>query len=197
MAAMLGGEQVDIAFDELREIDLLTLEVEAPPRLDPRQIEQLGHDAAEPLGLAVDMAKKSRRALGRERSLDQQLAESLQGRERRPQLMRDDRQEFRLGLVELTQAYRRGSDLVLQLAGEAALAEREPDVLDAERQVSRDFLGGRADTGRKLAQALHREHPEGSRSRVERQREPAHGPGRETPGPTQPGIGREVTHLQA
>ena len=50
--------------------------------------------------------------------------------------------------------------------------------------------------GRKLAQALHREHPEGTGSRVERQREPAHGPGRGTPGPAQPGIGREVTHLQ-
>ena len=161
MAAMLGGEQVDIALDELHEIHLLMLEVEAAPRLDARQVEQLGHDAAEPLGLAVDMAKKSRRALGRERSLDQQLAEPLQGRERRPQLMRDDRQELRLGLVELTQAYRCGGDLVLQLAGEAALAEREPDVLDAKRQVPRDFLGGRADAGRKLAWRP-REHPDGT-----------------------------------
>src|SRR5215470_15269853 len=90
------------------------------------------------------MAEIAPRSLRRDVTRKQELTESLQGSERRAQLVGRDGEELILGLIQLAQASGRPRYLLLELLGEVALALREARV-PVGRSPSRSMI--RAPTG--------------------------------------------------
>ncbi len=141
---MLAGEQLDVALDQLARGRSARVAARAggPPRSarDPAARRRCDRAAAPRRGGdAGTAAARSGGSVARQ----QELAEPLERGQRRAQLVRDHREELGLRLVELAQSLRRRGDLVLELLGEAALAQRQACVLESERQVQGDFAGRR------------------------------------------------------
>ena len=85
---------------DLREIDRLAAHLQ-PPRVDPREVEQLGRQ----LGQPVDLLAHRREELSARRLVEllvaQQLEEAAEGEHRRAQLVRRVGDELAAGVVEL------------------------------------------------------------------------------------------------
>src|SRR5207249_10465296 len=95
---MLGGEDLEIGFDDLAEVEGHPLQLGAPPRLDSRQIEKIAHDAPESLRLGVDVPEISPGPLGRHVASEEKLAEPLKRGQRGAQLVSRNGEKFVLGL---------------------------------------------------------------------------------------------------
>jgi hypothetical protein len=135
MARMLGAEDLDVRLDDLAEVEGHRPQLGAAAGLDAGEVEQVADDSAEALRFGVDVPEISPRPLRRHFASEQQLAESLERRQRGPQLVRRDREKFVLGLIELAEPSRRPGDLLCELLREVPLTFREPRILDGERQV--------------------------------------------------------------
>src|SRR5262252_6884884 len=113
------------------------------------------------------MAEIAPRSLGRDVTREQELTESLQGSERRAQLVGRNGEELILGLIQLAQASCRPRYLFLELLGEVALALREARVLEGEREVKGQGIRKSARGRRQIAVALDDQGSHGPLPRVE------------------------------
>lgn len=90
--------------------------------------------------------------------------------------MGDHREKLALGLVELAQPPGRVRDLALELLREAPLLERQPGIVDGQRQVQRHFPRQAAGPRAQIAGALDRQHAETGGAGIERHDDSPGGP---------------------
>jgi hypothetical protein len=130
---------------ETRDRDRLRLET-AAPGLHAAQVEDVVHDPREPVAFLVHdheelLLHRERRA---SQIVDQGLGIRLDRRERGAKLVRDDRDQVRLGLVHPAESQHRVLELLprgVQLGPGADPVHREPDLIGEEEEGAAAALG--------------------------------------------------------
>ena len=126
--------------------------------LETREIEQVADDPPEARCLGAHDPRHPPDLVGRERARGENLAESPERRERRPELVRGDGDKSGLRAVQLFEMARGGRDPRLQLVGEPPGPRREPRVLQRDGDVGAERLERRALLVAELADPLDGEH---------------------------------------